>query len=137
MIRLPALDELARRWSEVGPILKRATDRTQGCYEPIDVLRQAMAGQVGFWFIETGARLDAVVVVEIRQYPRKRAVAINFIAGRRLTEWWPEFVERMDALARHHGCTLISAYGRPGWVRFWQRRGVAVNIASEIIVREL
>lgn len=137
MIRLPPLEELAARWGEIEPILKRATLRTQGCYEPIDVLRQAMAQQVAFWLIEDGARLDAVAVTEVRQYPRKRVLLVNFIAGRRLAEWWPEFVAVMDKIAREQHCRMISAYGRPGWVRFWGRRGVASAIASEIIVREL
>lgn len=134
--RFPPLDELARRWAEVEPVLRRATMRTQGCYEPVDVLRQAMAGQVAFCFVEKEARFLAVAVIEIRQYPRRRALCINFIAGRGLASWWPQFVDAMDRLKRERACDLISAYGRPGWVRFWKSRGVASAIASEIIIRE-
>jgi len=96
-----------------------------------------MLGQVAFWLIEEPAGLVAVVVIENRQHPRKRVLTINFIAGRRLGEWWPLFVDLMDQLARRLGCTGIAAYGRPGWVRFWKARGVAVHIASEIMVRQL
>lgn len=137
MIRPPSAEELIDRWSEVAPLLKRATDRTQGCYEPIDILRQALQGIVVFWFIERDGRLEAVVVVEIRQTPRKRMLVVNFVAGRRLAEWWPEFVDTMDQLARVRGCSMITAYARPGWVRFWKARGVAVRVASEVMVREL
>ena len=52
LIRLPDLAELSLRWWAVAPILKRATDRTAGSYEPIDVLREAFGGAVGIWIIE-------------------------------------------------------------------------------------
>lgn len=137
-IRVPQLDELARRWPEIAPILKRATARTDGCYEPIDVLQQAMANRVGFWLIEDGAELVGVAVGEIRQYPRKRVLDIPFLAGKRLTEWWPLFVTETDARAREHGCASItSACGRPGWSKFWAAHGVKVHVAGEVVVRDL
>ncbi|HEX6840808.1 MAG TPA: hypothetical protein VF113_04740 [Stellaceae bacterium] len=117
--------------------MKRATDRTRGCFEPIDVFRQAGAGQVGIWFIEDDGRLIGVTAARIAQYPRKRLLCIDFVAGRRLAEWWPVFVEEMDTFARSRGCDEIAAYGRPGWVRFWRQRGVAAKVASEIMVRAL
>jgi hypothetical protein len=136
-IRLSSTDELRCRWSEILPLLKRATDRTHGGYEPIDVFLQGMAGQVGFWFIENGGKLDAIVVTELRQLPRKRSLVINFIAGYRLAEWWSPFVETMDEHARQRECRDVMAYARPGWVRFWKNRGIAAKVATEIIIRDL
>ncbi len=137
MIRIIAPDELRLRWSAIEPLLKRATDRTHGGYEPIDVFVQGMAGQVAFWLIEDNERLDAVVVTEVRQMPRKRSLVINFIAGHRLAEWWPLFVETMDEHARQRECRDIIAYARKGWVRFWKSRGVAETALTEIMVRPL
>lgn len=136
-IRLSTTDELRCRWGTIEPLLKRATDRTHGCYEPIDVFVQGMAGQAGFWFIEDDGKLDAVVVTEIRQFPRKRALVINFIAGRRLAEWWSPFVESMDEHARQRECSEIMAYARKGWVRYWKSRGIAETVMTEVMVRDL
>lgn len=136
-IRPPALDELARRWAEIAPILARATAYTGGCYEPVDVLQEAFAGKLAVFLVEDGAQLVAVTTARINQFPRRRLLTIDFVAGRRLAEWWPLFIEAMDALARQSGCTKITAYGRPGWVRFWRARGVAQRLASEIMVRDL
>lgn len=146
-IRLAGHEELARRWAEIEPILKRATDRTYGCYQPIDVFRSAMAEQAAFWFIESGGqsglwfsepgKLDAVVVTEMRQVSRRRVLTINFVAGQKLAEWWPDFVEVMDGHARRMNCTAIMAYARPGWVRFWKSRGIAGKVMTEMMVREL
>lgn len=134
---MPRLDELARRWAEIEPVLARATRYTDGCYEPIDVLRQAMAGIVGFWLIEERGEFRAVCVVELRPTPRKRVLVANFIAGRGLRQWWPLLLERLDAVARENGCASVACYGRPGWVRFLKSRGDARHIASEVMVRAL
>jgi hypothetical protein len=131
---------VARRWREIEPILRRATGRTDGCYEPIDVLQQAMAvpPRCGFWLIEDAGEIVAVAVGEVRQYPRKRVLDIPFIAGKRLSEWWPLFVAETEARAREHGCTSItSACGRPGWSKFWAAHGVKVKVAGEVVVRDL
>ena len=137
-IRTPPLDELARRWAEIEPMLRKATARTDGCYEPIDVLQQAMRQQVGVMLVEDGAALVAMFVVEVRQYPRKRVLDIPFLAGGRLADWFPLFVAEMDELAAKCGCKAItSACGRPGWSRFWAANGVEVKVAGEVVVRDL
>ena len=90
------------------------------------------------WFVEDDKEdLIAVVVAGVRQFPQKRVVQISFVAGKRLAEWWPIFVEEMDALARKSGATAIYAYGRPGWVRFWKARGIAQHVTSEMLIRAL
>lgn len=135
-IRPPGLDELARRWPEIEPILRRATRFNGGRCEPIDLLQAAMRGEIGIYLIEDDGLLGAVAV-KVVQYPRKRELLIDHIAGRGLAEWWPLLVAEMDRVARERECGGIMAYGRPGWVRFWRQRGVATRIASEIIVRAL
>ena len=137
-IHLPKLDELALRWWQVRPLLRKATDRSGGAYAPIDVLRDVFAGQVGIWLVEDDSGdLIAVAVAGVRQFPQKRAVQISFVAGKGLAEWWPMFVEEMDKLARAGKATEIYAYGRPGWVRFWKSRGVAQRVTSECLIRTL
>lgn len=135
---MPKIDELAVRWWQVSPLLRKATDRAGGTYLPIDILKEAFAAQVGIYFIEDeNDDLIAVAVAGVRQFPQKRVVQISFVAGKRLAEWWPAWVEEMDKLARASNATAIYAYGRPGWVRFWKSRGVAMHVTSEMLVRIL
>jgi len=90
------------------------------------------------WFVEDeNDDLIAIAVAGVRQFPQKRVVQISFVAGKRLVEWWPIFVEEMDRLARAQNATAIYAYGRPGWVRFWKSRGVAMHVTSEMLIRTL
>jgi GNAT superfamily N-acetyltransferase len=116
-VRLPPLDELARRWAELEPLLKRATDRTD-CYEPIDLLRFAMGGRMGIWFIERDGQLLAGAVTELRQFPRKRVLEVPFIGGRGLALWHRQLLEALDAHARDNGCAVLMGYDRKGWSNF-------------------
>lgn len=137
-IRLPDLDELSLRWWQVEKILKRATDRTNGSYEPIDVLREAFAAQVGIWLVEDDSDdIIAVVVAGVRQFPRQKVLQISFVAGKRLEDWWPILVSEMDRVARAAGAAKIYSYARPGWIRFWKARGVAQHVTSEMLIRTL
>lgn len=105
---------------------------------PEDVLKEAFAGIVGIWFIEDeNEDLIGVAVAGPQQLPQARWLKISFVAGKRLVEWWPLFVDEMSDVARKAGCSKIYAYGRPGWVRFWKQRKVAVHVASECLIREL
>jgi hypothetical protein len=138
-IRVPPLEALALRWPEIEPLLRKATKRTKGRYEPVHVLQQAMAGRVGFWLIEDGGEIVAVAVGEVRQYPSGlKDLDIPFVAGKRLAEWWPLFVAETEAKGRELGCAAVtSACGRPGWEKFWRAHGIEVEVAGLTIVRNL
>lgn len=115
-MRLPPLDELARRWVEVERMLARATART-ACYEPIDILRLVMANQMTLAFIEEGERLAAVFVVELRCYPRRRVLDVPFVAGEGLRGWLAPAMRFLEDHARKLGCAAITGFGRAGWRR--------------------
>lgn len=121
-IRTPPLEEIARRWNEIEPALKRATDRTQGCYEPVDVLAMVCAGRLMMMLIEDDGKLLVVVVIEIRIFPRRKVLDASYIGSVpgsdfRMKEWAPMLVEHLGMLARHYGATLLTGCGRIGWAR--------------------
>lgn len=99
-------------------------------------MKEAINGLVGIWLIEDeNDDLIAVAVAGPQQMPQARWLKITFVAGKRLADWWPLFVDEMDTVKEKAGCSKIYAYARPGWVRFWKARGVAVHVASECIIR--
>lgn len=130
-VRLPPQDELARRWAEIEPLLAKAASRSR-CYEPIDVLRAAMAGQMTIWVVEREGKIVASLVSKITQYPRRRVLEMLFAGGSRMREWLPVAVPLFDQCARETGCDSIASVGRKGWARAWG--GVAVDT---VCVREL
>ena len=130
-MRLPPRDELARRWAEVEPHLRRATDRT-GCYEPIDLLAAAIAGRMGIWVAERDGAIDAAIVTEIRQYPRRRVLEVPFIGGRNLRGWVKPLLDVLDAHGRAAGCSHIAGSDRKGWARVG-----GFTVAGVLLVRDL
>lgn len=117
-VRLPPLEEIVSHWPQIEAHLQRATSRT-GCYEPIDLLRMAFAGQVGIWLCEGCRGIDAVFVTEVKQYPRKRILEMLFCGGDYMRDWIDPAVENIDKHAQEMGCDHIACLGRPGWARVW------------------
>lgn len=137
-IRVLAPEEVARRWGAIEPLLREATDRTHGCYEPIDILAQALVRKVVIWTVQADTDLLAVIVTEPRQFPRKQVLDIPFLAGERLEEWWPLFVEMMERHARECRCEAITALcGRAGWERFWRQHGIHAESIGRVVWHEL
>ena len=124
-IRMPPFDELALRWRDIEPLVRMATDRTAGCFEPVDALQLAMSGSWRLWIVEKtdGAfwpgnedEIIAIATTEVRQFPRMRVCDIPLIAGREMAEWVEPLLEALKAHARQFECARLTASGRPGWL---------------------
>jgi hypothetical protein len=117
-VRLPPLDEIVDHWPQIEMHLRRATSRN-GCYEPIDLLRMAFAGQVGIWLCEGRTGIDAVFVTWIKDYPRRRVLEIVAGGGGNMKDWIETLKTTLDRHARECGCSHIASVARPGWLRAW------------------
>jgi len=117
LVYAPSLDEIARRWKEIEPLLRRATDRSSGAYETIDVLRQVLNQQLGLWLVTNHDFAVAVAVTEIVNHPRKRVLTIRFIGGHGMRQWYRQLFDCFDNQARQACCEVIVAEGRKGWGR--------------------
>lgn len=118
-VRLPTLDELVERWNDIAPLLARSTQRVDGACEPIDLLRGAFVGQFGIWICEVNDEIQAAIVTEIKQLPRKRVLEVSFCGGRNMRVWIGKLVATLDRHAVETGCEAVISIGRPGWLRAW------------------
>jgi hypothetical protein len=126
-IDVPPVDELARCWPIVEPILKRATDRAQA-YEPIDILQLVMMGRMSLIVVRDGGRIVAAAATEVRQFPRCRVLEVPFVAGTGLKRWHEQLLEVIDAQALAAGCSDVMGFLRKGWIRFgFELDGVIVR----------
>lgn len=117
-VRLPSLEEIVLQWPRISEMIRRATERT-GLFEPIDYLQLASAGRVGIWLCETDHRIDAVLITEIRTYPRRRVLEVVACGGDGMPRWRQAAIDALDQHGRENACTHISTTGRPGWARVW------------------
>src|SRR5215469_8000202 len=116
-VSMPPLDEIARCWAIIEPILKRATDRGRG-YEPIDILQLVMVGRMTLFVVRELGRIVAVVVTEVHQFPRCRVLEVPFIAGVGMKRWWRPVLAALDAQAEALGCVDLAGWDRKGWSQF-------------------
>jgi hypothetical protein len=133
VVELPPIDEIARAWPIIEPIIRRATDRAKA-YEPIDILHLVMMGRMSLILVrepapaEAGGRIIAVAVTEVRQLPRCRVLEVPFVAGTGLKRWHRQLLEVIDAQAETAGCSDIMGFLRKGWTRFgFELDGVIVR----------
>lgn len=114
---MPPVEVIARRWIDIEKMFERAT-RTTCCYEPIDLLRAVMLGQMAMWFVECDGVVVAALVTEVKQYPRRRILEVPFIAGGGIEKWHEPLMTALEEHARKFGCSHIAGSGRKGWKRF-------------------
>jgi hypothetical protein len=117
-VHLPPLDYIVDHWPQIEAHLRRATERN-GCYEPIDLLRMAFAGEVGIWLCQSRTGIDAAFVTWIKQYPRRRVLEIAAGGGNNMKDWIEPLRQALDRHARETGCAHIASTARPGWLRAW------------------
>jgi hypothetical protein len=127
VVELPTIDEIARAWPIIEPILKRATDRGTA-FEPIDILVAVMLGRMSLILVRDGGRIVATAVTEVRQFPRSRVLEVPFIAGTGLNRWHEQLLEVIDAQAETAQCSDIMGFMRKGWIKYgFELDGVIVR----------
>ena len=122
IIRLPPMEEILERWGEIEPLLRRATVRTHGCYEPEDALALLFTNSARMLLIEEDNHLLVVIVTLVRNFPRKRVLDAAFIGGAldnpvSIRQWVPLLVDTLEGMARECGATMLTGCGRIGWAR--------------------
>lgn len=106
-------------WPHVKKHLRRALSM-QGKMYTLESIKEMMERKaLALWVMvddETGD-VVAASTTRIIEYPECRAMAIDWIGGRRMKEWLPQLAQIMDAYAKDHGCSHIEGGGRAGWVK--------------------
>lgn len=88
-----------------------------GNYAPSDILRDHLAGKKKVWASISDGKIEAVMVTELHDYPRKRVCFVPWIAGTNLDNWADKFIAASEAYARGMGCKRMCGLNREGWVR--------------------
>ncbi|WP_422001757.1 hypothetical protein [Reyranella sp.] len=119
--------DLPRAWPHLWPLLEPAVRRSADVPAPRPLAR-LIAGEAQLWAVVEAGRPIAAVVTQITLQPETRCL-VWLVGGRRLRDWAPFFVARLEAWARGWGCVSIWGAGRPGWARLVAAMG-GVRIAD-------
>jgi len=121
-IRAISADNLEAVWPVAEPILRRATDTTNGRYSTDDLKQQVEKGNALLWVVLDGeGKIVAASSGVIRSYPRMKALLWHHLAGDGIREWGPQLSAQVENVARQCGCERVEFAGRSGWGRLLGR----------------
>ena len=122
-------DMVEETWPVVGPIIERALKYGEGDRQTLESMKAALvSGQAMLWVTRSYGEIVGTIVVKLVDYPNKRAVFVELIAGDAGTHnlFAKSFGAVNDMLKRFkklNKADTIEASCRPGLARILERRG--------------
>ena len=111
-------------WKDVDEILKRAVDTVKDKSEVIDILTGIYEGMYVLWVVmNEDDKIIAAFTTRLIQYPRRRALALDWVDGTQMKEWEDQLIDTMKRYGNELGCSHLEGYGRKGWGRALKKYG--------------
>ena len=111
-------------WRDVDGILKRAVDTVKDKSEVIDILTGVYEGMYALWVVmNEDDKIVAAFTTRLIQYPRRRALALDWVGGTQMKEWEDQLIDTMKRYGNELGCSHLEGYGRKGWGRALKKYG--------------
>ena len=110
-------------WEDVKKLLEPAVETAKGKMTIKDVYQYIKNDFCNLWVVMEDTKIVACVTTRVIQYPESRALALDFIGGRKMKEWLPEAQGIITRFARDNGCRHLEGYGRKAWIRWGRRHG--------------
>jgi len=111
-------------WKDVDEILKRAVDTVKDKSEVIDILTGVYEDMYALWVVmNDDDKVIAAFTTRIIQYPRRRALALDWVGGTQMKEWEDQLIDTMKRYGNELGCSHLEGYGRKGWGRALKKYG--------------
>lgn len=112
------LEVLDSVWGELTPMAEKGLSHGIGDTATLEGLYEGLkAGIHKLWVIHRGDEIVAGVVISIKQFPRKKTIYIELLAGRDLDSFLHEIQEKLRELKVHIQADTIEASCRPGLTR--------------------
>ena len=108
---------LPQVWQHVAPLLNKAVRLSPELIRINDVYDAALQGVYLFWVAldEDKGEFVGVISTRIIDYPRRKALAMDFIGGSRMKEWLGMAQKAIEEHARRNDCSHLEGYGRRAW----------------------
>ena len=116
-------DQIDAVWHEAAPLIRLAQRRIERNAGMADIYNDLIDGRSMLWTIRFEDKLQAVIVTEIAQHPRRRVWRVLMIGGSGMSDWLDDGIAAMKKAAQIAGCSAIEADGRLGWAKIVPQRG--------------
>lgn len=122
-------------WHAAVPVLRNAVARSGGRHTMKTLFEMLKSGEGHMWGIYEGDTLVGVATTRVADYPAKRFLTVDFIAGTRVREWIEKLDDVLGNFARDIGAEAMEGIGRKGWDGLMRSRGW--NRSMVIMEREV
>jgi len=117
------VEYLSHVWDDAKALLERTLATSTAKYSLDDVYTAVHNGEMLLWLVIDGSTPVAAITTRVIVYPRRRALALDWIGGSRMSEWLPMLHTRMIAHAKLNDCQHLEGYGRRAWGRLLEKHG--------------
>ena len=107
-------------WGDVSNMLNKAITTSAGKYHIDDIYHELIKGYYNLWLIvdnKDGEKVIAAITTRIIWYPNRKAMAMDWVGGKRMMEWLPKAMEILTDYAKDCGCSHLEGYGRKAWAK--------------------
>ena len=108
-------------WPDAERLLTPAINTAGGKFNALDIKESIESGLLVLWLVVDGTKPVAAITTRIIEYPGCRAMALDWIGGRRMKEWLPIVQHTIERFAKDNGCVHLEGYGRKAWGRWLER----------------
>lgn len=109
-------------WEFVKHELERALSSQYNRIDIDDVRDMIERKEAQLWALHDGVT-KAVMVTEIIEYKKLKAVKIWLVTGTELDTWLDTLIETVGQWAKAQGCTVMEFTGRKGWEKVLNKKG--------------
>tara|TARA_R100001015_G_C4625144_1_gene183554 strand:- start:432 stop:860 length:429 start_codon:yes stop_codon:yes gene_type:complete len=107
-------------WPDVSDMLNKAIQTSKGKYHIDDIYEDLTKGLYNLWLVidnESDEKVIAAITTRLIEYPSRKAMAMDWVGGRRMNEWLPVVMEKLSNFAKDCGCDHLEGYGRKAWMK--------------------
>jgi len=109
-------------WEFVKHELDRALTSEYNRITIDDVYVMIQNKDAQLWALHNGIT-KAVMVTQIVEYKRLKAVKIWLVTGTELDTWLDTLIETVSAWGKENGCSVMEFTGRKGWEKVLNKKG--------------
>lgn len=99
-------------------MLEKAVMTAPGKLDTSDILIEAHRGVYLLWVVALDGDVTAAITTRIIEYPKARGLALDWVGGTRMREWFAPTMRVMKEHAVRNECTHMEGYGRDAWLRW-------------------
>lgn len=119
------VEHLHTVWGDIHAALEPALGTAAGKVGLDDVFLAAVEGEYVLWLVLEGDAAVAVFTTRVAQYPKRKALVVDWVGGKKLFRWIDAAISVIKDQAARNDCEHVEGYGRTAWARALKRHGFA------------